>query len=124
MSRIINRIKYTAPDEHGICESSGTLISTNGAKYKVRLDTISMEYEIINILTYRKYCDLKREITNLHVLKRKVRNHLAKLGVPLVAEVRDRDYGRCEKGHNKNPISATNNGEDVGAIPSDEDLPF
>ena len=95
---MISRIKYSKPNEKGVCKSvTGLRSDKNGATYIVYMNIVDKTYYIMNPRTYRKYYG-GEGINNLHVLKRNIRQHLQNLGVVFKVEVRDRDYGRCKKG--------------------------
>ena len=95
---MISRIKYTKPDEKGNCVSVTKIRSeSTDAFYRVHMNIVDKTYYIENPRTYRKYAG-GDGINNLHVLKRNIRQHLEKLGVKFKVEVRNRNYGRCEKG--------------------------
>ena len=94
---MVARIKYSKPDDKGVCKSLTKLrADKTGSNYIVVMNTVDKTYYIMNPRTYRKYHG-GEGINNLHVLKRNIRQHLQTLGVIFKVEVRDRDYGRCEK---------------------------
>jgi hypothetical protein len=53
---------------------------------------------IRNINTLRKY-EGGEDITNMNVLKARVKKHLKQLGVEFDREKRFRAFGRCDKGY-------------------------
>jgi hypothetical protein len=84
--------------EDGIFQSHNILVSESGAKYLVTYDLNTMKYRIKNVLTRRIY-SCERKVTNINVLKRKIRARLKSLGVKLKDESRNRSFGICQKGY-------------------------
>lgn len=83
------RIRYKKTNQDGILKSVRDLVSdSTGAKYKVKLDTINCTYVITNINSERTYKG-GEDVSNLHVLKRKVKKRLEELGVSFGKEIRD-----------------------------------
>ena len=83
------RIRYKKDKKNNILISIRDLVSkSTGAKYKVKLDIKNCNYTIININSERYYHG-GEGINNLHVLKRHVKSHLEKFGVPFNKEIRD-----------------------------------
>ena len=83
------RIRYEKTDKEHILVSTRNFHSkTTDAMYIVRLDLDNKTYEIRNMTSLRKYCG-GEGINNLHVLKRRAKQRLAKLGVDFGDEIRD-----------------------------------
>lgn len=80
--------------------SKHEVVSARGTKYLVYLNLDTMTYLIRNSTSLRKY-EGGEGINNLIVLKRKVKQHLAHLGVYFDKERRNRTFGICSKGHNE-----------------------
>lgn len=95
------RIKYIQDENKPhLYHSKYEIISIRGSRYKVTLNLQEMTYIIRNIKKRRNYtCDIK--ITNLNVLKRKVKSHLTRLGCKFSMEIRNRTFGLCEKGYSQ-----------------------
>jgi hypothetical protein len=94
------RIRYDKTREEGKLVSKHTYISKKtGAKYKVFLDVNEKTYKIKNIGSERITKSGGENINNLNVLKRTVKRELEQLGVSFEVEIRDREFGRCEKGY-------------------------
>lgn len=84
-----SRISYKKTKKEGILKSVRDLKSSStGATYRVKLDTKEHTYIITNINSERTYRG-GEGINNLHVLKRKVKKRLEKLGVRFDKEIRD-----------------------------------
>jgi hypothetical protein len=93
------RIRYKKLP-NGLHESIRTFTSKQGHKYKVYLDLDSMNYNIKNMKRQEMILGKSKNITNKNVLKRTAKAHLKELGVELgEVEMRDRTFGRCQKGH-------------------------
>jgi len=83
------RIRYIKTGKDGILESIKNLRSdSTDASYKVVLDTTNCKFVIKNVNSGRNY-EGGDNINNLHVLKRKVKEKLSKLGVDFAKEIRD-----------------------------------
>ncbi len=83
------RIRYVKTNKDGILKSFRNVYSEKyKAYYTIQLNTNNMTYEITNTNSRRKYSG-GENINNLHVLKRKVKDNLSKLGVAFDKEVRD-----------------------------------
>lgn len=96
-----DRIRYKVRKD-GKLESIKTYVSkTNGARYKVILDLKNMRFAAKNIRKQKFIAPKEQNYTNLNVLKRVARKYLEYLGVSLVSEVRNRNFGRCEKGYSQ-----------------------
>jgi len=95
------RIKYEQDKKNPhILRSKHEVISKRGSRYRVILNLQEMTYVIRNVKKRRNYtCSVK--ITNLNVLKRKVKAHLTKLGCKFSMEIRNRTFGICEKGYSQ-----------------------
>lgn len=94
------RIKYI---EHKYRDNSNISIKaytseSNGAKYRIVLDFDEMKYYIRNERT-KEFVFKSKAYKNLNVLKRLAREELERFGVNLKKEVRDRTFGRCNKGY-------------------------
>ena len=102
-----NRVKYIShkyKKNHVI--STRTFVSqSTGAKYRIILNFDDMEYYIRNERT-KEFIYKSRTYTNLNVLKRVARAKLEKLGVSLKREIRDRQFGICEKGFSQSKLEA------------------
>lgn len=84
-----SRIRYEKTEKDGILHSVRNFHSkTTDAMYYVILDTNSVTYKIKNMLSKRVY-EGGEDVNNLHVLKRKVKERLEKLGVEFESEIRD-----------------------------------
>ena len=92
------RIKYIKYDNReGWMISCTAYVSNRDAKYRVLLDLNEMKYYIRN--EYKKEFVVKSQAYgNLNVLKRNARKSLGKLGVAIGKEIRNRTFGRCQKG--------------------------
>lgn len=97
MSRL--RIKYIDHKyKEGFKISLNDYVSeSTGARYRIVLNLEDMEYYIRNERT-KEYVFKSNSYGNLNVLKRNARNKLQKFGVNLGREVRNRTFGRCDKG--------------------------
>lgn len=85
-----------------IKESNTTFKSeSTGATYKVRLDFNDFSYTIKNVGSGHLIKPDCSGVHNENYLKRKAKAHLERLGVRLGREIRNRSFGRCEKGHNQ-----------------------
>lgn len=94
------RIRYKEISDK-LFESIKTFTSKKGHRYKIYLDTETMNYNIKNMKRQEMILGNSKNISNLNVLKRTAKAHLEKilgeeLGEP---EIRDRTFGLCEKGH-------------------------
>jgi hypothetical protein len=97
-----NRIKYVEHkfrDDSMISMKSYTS-SRTGASYRIILDFAEMQYFIRNERT-KEFVFKSKPYKNKNVLKRTARAELERFGVDLKKEVRDRTFGRCNKGYNQ-----------------------
>jgi hypothetical protein len=96
------RITYIDhPKKEGYLKSSHTFISAKtGAEYEVQIDTVNKVFHVKNIKSESIiYSSTNRKINNRNVLLRYVKRYLMYLGVSFQTELRDRTFGRCEKGY-------------------------
>lgn len=95
-----NRIKYQDHKhrENSLISSSSYTSTSTGAKYRVILDLNEMKYYIRNERT-KEFVFKSKNYGNMNVLKRNARAELERFGVDLRREVRDRSFGRCNKGY-------------------------
>lgn len=90
------RIRYKKMGDKLV--SANPIFSKHGSSYMVFIDLENCTYLIRNLKSLRKY-EGGDSINNLSVLKRKVKKHLAYLGVEFDTEKRFRTFGLCEKGY-------------------------
>lgn len=95
---MLKRVRYRKDDNRLI--SINEIVSKNGARYQVYVDTINKLYVIRNIVSMRKFQG-GEGINNMNVLKRKIKAHLKSLGVVFEVESRNRTFGLCNKGENQ-----------------------
>lgn len=88
------RIRYLKKDNKLI--SKNEVISARGSRYMVYIDLENTTYIIRNIVSNRNY-EGGSDITNMNVLKRKIKEHLEHLGCEFEKESRMRTFGICEK---------------------------
>lgn len=93
------RIRYRREGQKLI--STCEIYSRHGARYMVYIDKETMMYLIRNVHSLRKY-EGGHDINNMNVLKRKVREHLERLGCDFDKEVRRRSFGLCNVGYSEN----------------------
>lgn len=93
-----NRIRYKKIKDGTILESVQKFISEAGIPYRVTIDLNDYTYKIRN-LNSDNIIKGGDNINNLNVLKRKVKDHLLKLGVSFEAESRNRTFGLVSKGY-------------------------
>lgn len=97
MSKLrIKYIDHKYKSNHKISLNDYVSEST-GARYRIVLNLNDNEYYIRNERT-KEYVFKSNSYGNLNVLKRNARNKLQKFGVNLGREVRNRTFGRCNKG--------------------------
>ena len=98
------RITYVEhPRKEGFLKSSHDLISARtGAEYEVQIDTINKVFHIKNTKSESIiHSSNHRKINNRNVLLRYIKKELIRLGVAFETELRDRTFGRCEKGYSQ-----------------------
>jgi hypothetical protein len=94
------RIRYEATKDSKVLESIRVFVSKiNGARYKVFIDLNNLTFRIRNENTKTNTVMGGEHINNLNVLKRTVKKHLERLGVDFSDEIRNRTFGRCDKGY-------------------------
>ena len=94
-----NRIRYEDTDKEGIVKSKRKFTSeSSGIVFQVFLNLNDYTYEIKS-MGNDNYIKGGMKINNLNVLKRKVKEHLVKLGVVFDSESRNRTFGLCSNGY-------------------------
>lgn len=91
------RIRYLKKDNQLI--SKNEVVSARGSRYMIYIDLVNVTYTIRNVISTRRY-EGGSDITNMNVLKRKIKEHLEHLGCEFETEKRRRIWGLCEKGWN------------------------
>lgn len=92
------RIRYLKKDNKLI--SKNEVISARGSRYMIYIDLENTTYIIRNVVSSRNY-EGGSDITNMNVLKRKIKEHLEHLGCEFETEKRFRTFGICSKGHSQ-----------------------
>jgi hypothetical protein len=75
-------------------------MSARGSRYMIYIDLVKVTYTIRNVISARRY-EGGEDITNMNVLKRKIKAHLEHLGCEFDKESRMRTFGLCEKSWNQ-----------------------
>ena len=91
------RIRYLKKDNQLI--SKNEVVSARGSRYMIYIDLVNVTYTIRNVISTRRY-EGGSDITNMNVLKRKIKEHLEHLGCEFEKESRNRVFGLCEPGWN------------------------
>lgn len=92
------RIRYIETSDKGVFKSARRIRSDKTqALYTIELNSNEMIFKIRNIGNGHIVKKGGEKINNLHVLKRKVKRALKELGVKFDLEIRNRNYGICEK---------------------------
>lgn len=92
------RIRYLKKDNQLI--SKNEVVSARGSRYMIYIDLVNVTYTIRNVISTRRY-EGGSDITNMNVLKRKIKEHLEHLGCEFETEKRWRTFGICEKSWNQ-----------------------
>lgn len=91
------RIRYLKKDNQLI--SKNEVVSARGSRYMIYIDLVNTTYTIRNVISTRRY-EGGEDITNMNVLKRKIKAHLEHLGCEFETEKRKRIWGLCPMGWN------------------------
>lgn len=97
MNERIRYVEYKGKENH-VISNKEYISKKTGAKYKVVLDLENMLFMIRNERSKEFIKKGGEGINNINVLKRTARKELAKLGIEMDRESRDRTFGRVEKG--------------------------
>lgn len=92
------RIRYLKKDNQLI--SKNEVVSVRGSRYMIYIDLVNVTYTIRNVISTRRY-EGGSDITNMNVLKRKIKEHLEHLGCEFETEKRFRTFGLCLRGHSQ-----------------------
>jgi hypothetical protein len=92
------RIRYIETKVKGVFVGTRKIRSQKtNALYSIELDLNEMDFKIRNMGNGHIVKRGTKNVKNIHVLKRNVKKALKQLGVKFDLEIRNRNYGICEK---------------------------